>query len=338
MKIKKYLTLMAFALVFGVFTQSCNEAQPKEITFENPLVFQRADPWVHKAEDGTYYLIATAPEYDRIEISSASTINGLKDADAKVVWRKHNTGPMGNHIWAPELHHFDGKWHIYFAAGTAEERWKIRMHVLSNTSANPMEGEWVEEGQIMTERDDFALDATTFEHKGQRYLLWTERAKPYNTGLFIAKMKDAVTLEGPQVVITEPEYEWEKIGHQVNEGPAVLKRNGKIFVSYSASATDHNYCLGLLWIDENADLLDAASWNKSPEPVFATHDKFKRFGPGHNSFTVAEDGKTDVMIYHAREYKEIQGEPLRDPNRHTRARVLHWTEDGFPDFRHDVND
>ena len=135
MKIKKYLTLMAFALVFGVFTQSCNEAQPKEITFENPLVFQRADPWVHKAEDGTYYLIATAPEYDRIEISSASTINGLKDAEAKVIWRKHNEGPMGNHIWAPELHRFDGKWHIYFAAGTAEERWKIRMHVLSNTSA-----------------------------------------------------------------------------------------------------------------------------------------------------------------------------------------------------------
>jgi GH43 family beta-xylosidase len=55
-----------------------------------------------------------------------------------------------------------------------------------------------------------------------------------------------------------------------------------------------------------------------------------RFGPGHNSFTVAEDGTTDVMIYHARDYKEINGEPLYDPNRHTRARVLKWTDDGMP--------
>ena len=38
------------------------------------------------------------------------------------------------------------------------------------------------------------------------------------------------------------------------------------------------------------------------------------------------------MIYHARDYKNIKGDPLGDPNRHTRARVLLWKEDGFPDF------
>lgn len=336
MKVKQTLKLLAFLLITGSWVTGCS--QPAEISFNNPLALQRADPWVHKAEDGTYYLIATAPEYDRIEIRSANTINGLATAEAKVIWRKHETGAMGNHIWAPELHRFDGKWYIHFAAATAEDRWKIRMHVLSSESDDPMTGEWVEEGQIQTQRDDFALDATTFELNGERYLIWAERAQPHNTGLIIAKMKDATTLEGPEVVITEPEYDWEKHIYQVNEGAAVLMRNGKVFVTFSASATDANYAIGLLWAEQDADLLDPSSWNKLPEPVFYTHEEFKRFGPGHNSFTVAEDGKTDVMIYHARDYKEISGESLYDPNRHTRARVLNWTKDGMPDFGQDLDD
>ena len=62
--------------------------------------------WI-KADDGTYYFIATAPEYDRIIIRKASTINGIKDAEEVVVWRKHDKGVMGHHIWAPELHRID---------------------------------------------------------------------------------------------------------------------------------------------------------------------------------------------------------------------------------------
>jgi GH43 family beta-xylosidase len=140
------------------------------------------------------------------------------------------------------------------------------------------------------------------------------------------------------VVISQPEYTWEIQGHRVNEGPAVLIRNGKVFVTFSASATDANYCIGLLWADENSDLLNPDSWHKLPEPVFFTNELLKRFGPGHNSFTVAEDGKTDVMIYHARDYKEINGEPLYDPNRHTRARILKWSDDGMPFFGQELDD
>ena len=52
----------------------------------------------------------------------------------------------------------------------------------------------------------------------------------------------------------------------------------------------------------------------------------------------AEDGKTDIMVYHARDYKEIEGASLNDPNRDTRLRVLHWDENGFPDFRQELGD
>jgi GH43 family beta-xylosidase len=336
MKIKTiYIAL--FALIAISLFGNC-AGEPK-LSYNNPLILQRADPWIHKAECGTYYFIATAPEFDRIEMRKAATINGLADAEPVVVWHRHASGPMTYNIWAPELHRIDGKWYIYFAAGHSDNRWHIRMFALSNASEDPTQGSWVEEGQIETQRDAFALDATVFEHRGEHYYVWAESTGPdINSGLIISKMKDPVTLTGQQVVITEPEYEWERHMYNVNEGAAVIKRNGKIFITFSASATDHNYAMGLLWADEDADLMDAASWNKLPMPVFYTNEELNRFGPGHNSFTLAEDGKTDLMVYHARDYKEIEGHSLGDPNRHTRVRVLYWDENGFPDFRQNEDD
>lgn len=311
-----------------------NQNFSQSLEFDNPIAEQRADPWVYRTGDGTYYLIATVPEYDRIVMRKSNTINGLKRAKERVVWYKHEKGIMGHHIWAPELHKIDGKWFIYFAAGESENIWNIRMWVLSNSSEDPMEGEWKEEGRIITERESFSLDATSFEHKGKRYLIWAQNVsgEQHGTGLVLSEMKDPTKLTGPEIIIAEPEFSWEKMKYNVNEGAAVIKRNGKIFVTYSASATNHNYCIGLLWIDEEDDLLEAANWIKSPGPVFYTNEDLNRYGPGHNSFTLAEDGETVVMFYHARDYKEIIGHELSDPNRATRARVVQWTESGFPDF------
>lgn len=303
---------------------------------DNPIVLQRADPWIERdVESGCYWFIGTAPEFDRIEIRQACRLNDLKLAKPEVVWRMRESGPMSANIWAPELHRINGTWYIYFAAGDVAKRFSIRMYVLSNTEENPMNGEWKEEGQIQTPWDSFSLDATSFEHRGKRYLVWAQmdEGRSYNSALLIAEMDSPVSIVEPVVVISEPLLDWERLGYKVNEGAAVIVRHGKVFMTYSASATDHRYAMGLLWADENADLLDPVSWNKLPEPVFITDESLGRYGPGHNSFTIAEDGKTDLMIYHSRDYRDLKGTPLTDPNRHARARVLHWTPDGFPDFR-----
>jgi GH43 family beta-xylosidase len=334
------MNLIKIFLTVAISVACQSDCLLQSVQFSNPIAERRADPWVHKASDGVYYLIATVPEYDRIVIRKSKSINGLKNAEEKVVWRKHEKGVMGHHIWAPELHRIDGKWYIHFAAGEAENIWNIRMWVLSNSNEDPMQGEWKEEVRIKTEKESFSLDATTFEHNGRRYLIWAQnvRGGDHGTALVLSEMKDPLNLTGPEVVLTEPEFNWERVKYNVNEGPAVIKRNGKIFVTYSASATNHNYCLGLLWIDETSDLLEIANWHKSPGPVFYTNEDLKRYGPGHNSFTIAEDGETVVMIYHARDYKEIKGHELSDPNRATRARVVQWTESGFPDFMQSIGD
>ncbi|MFH9612288.1 family 43 glycosylhydrolase [Streptomyces pratensis] len=335
-------TVLRGALAAGALTAAPGVAQAAEprAPYRNPLVEQRADPHITRHGDGRYYFTASAPEYDRIILRSSRTLSGLGTAAESVIWTKHATGDMGAHIWAPELHRIGGKWYIYFAAAPADDIWKIRIWVLENPGPDPLRGAWNEKGQLTTAWDTFSLDAHTFTHRGDRYLAWAqhEPGLDNNTGLFLSRMADPWTLTGPQVRLSTPEYDWECVGFKVNEGAAVIKRNGRVFMTYSASATDSNYCVGLLTADARSDLMDPGSWAKSPEPVFASSAETGQYGPGHNSFTVAEDGRTDVLVYHARPYKEITGDPLHDPNRHTRVQRFGWRADGTPDFGVPVRD
>lgn len=333
--------VFSFALAASAAAAPAAAASSAEPTFNNPLVKQRADPQVALHSDGYYYFTATAPEYDRIELRRARSLNELGAAEAKVVWRKHASGIMGAHIWAPEMHHIDGKWYIYFTAGRSDKIWEIRLYVLENSSPNPLEGEWKELGQLKTGWESFALDATTFALGDKRYLLWTQvapGATTHATNIYIAAMDTPSSIKGPATLLTKPEYDWEKVKHAVNEAPAALVKNGRVFVSYSASATDANYALGLLTAPANGDLLKPGTWSKSAKPVFVSSEANSQYGPGHNSFTTTPDGKTDILVYHARNYRDIIGEPLKDQNRHTRAQVLHWNADGTPNFGQPVAD
>lgn len=311
--------------------------------YVNPLIVQRADPYIYKHTDGYYYFTASVPAYNLIEIRRAKTLNGLAHAAPRTIWRKHpdGSGPMSQLIWAPELHYIDGKWFIYFAAAHTKEfdhngMFQHRMYCLECDNPNPMrdESDWVERGQVKTPLDTFALDATVFKAHDRLYYVWAQKdpAIKGNSNIYIAEMENPWTLKSEPVMLTKPEYDWETKIFWVNEGPAILHRNGKYFLTYSASATDENYAMGMLTIDEDADLLDARNWAKSPTPVFQSNLAIQQYGPGHNSFTVAEDGKTDLLVYHCRNYTDIKGDPLYDPNRHTMVQPFSWTADGRPEF------
>lgn len=308
-----------------------------KLNTNSPLIEQRADPFICKHTDGYYYFTASVPAYDGIELRRAETLDGLATAETRMVWLKPDTGPYSDLIWAPEIHFNHGAWYVYFAAAPSreikDELFQHRMYAIRCESDNPVSGEWEFCGQVETGMDTFCLDATTFTHQDQLYYLWAQKEEGIrgNSNLYIAPMVTPIALADKPVRLSIPELDWEIRGFWVNEGPAVLKRNGKIFVTYSASATDENYCMGLLYADEHSDLLNPESWTKSPEPVFTTNRPLKMFGPGHNSFTQSETGN-DVLVYHARNYTEIEGDPLWDPNRHTFIKLVQWDADGMPVF------
>ncbi|MFJ3669056.1 family 43 glycosylhydrolase [Streptomyces sp. NPDC090106] len=325
--------LAAVLICVGVPAQAAVPDSPA-VTYTNPIAAQRADPHIFKHTDGYYYFTATVPEYDRIVLRRATTIQGLSTAAETTIWTKHSSGIMGAHIWAPEIHSIDGKWYVYFAAGSTSDVWAIRMYVLEGTGANPLTATWTEKGQITTTWESFSLDATTFVVNGVRYLAWAQRnpSEDNNTSLFLAKMSNPWTISGTPVELSQPTLSWETVGYKVNEGPAVIQHGGKVFMTYSASATDANYCLGMLTASATADLTSASSWTKSATPVFQSSAATSQYGPGHNSFTTSEDGKSDILVYHDRSYKDISGDPLNDPNRRTRVQKVYWKSDGTPDF------
>lgn len=326
----------AAAGVTGVGAGTARAAVPASpgVSYTNPLAEQRADPHIWKHTDGYYYFTATVPAYDRIVLRRATTVQGLATAAERTIWSRHTSGEMGAHIWAPEIHFIDGKWYVYFAAGRTDDVWAIRPYVLETSAANPLTGTWTERGRIALPLNTFSLDATTFVVNGARYLCWAQNDPAVGTGtnLYLARMANPWTITGTPVMISVPTAAWETVGHRVNEGPAVIQRGGKVFMTFSASATDANYCMGLLTASASANLLNAASWAKTPDPVFRSNDATGQYGPGHNSFTVSEDGKSDLIVYHDRNYRDISGDPLNDPNRRTRVQKLYWRSDGTPDF------
>ena len=313
----------------------------KYFEYNKPWILQRADPYVYRYTNGKYYFTASVPEYDKIVLRCSGTLEGLKESPELEIWHKHESGPQSKHIWAPEIHYLFGKWYIYYAGGEMEDIWKIRPYVLECQGDDPMRDPWIEKGKMTRAETDefsfeaFSLDATVFENHGKWYYIWAEKTGVGKqiSNLYIARMKNGYTLETDQVLLATPDYDWERHGFWVNEGPSVIKRNGKIFMTYSASDTGINYCMGMLTADENSDLLDPLSWKKERYPVLASSEKHVVYGPGHNSFTVDEEGN-DILVYHARTETEIVGDPLYNPNRHAMLMKFGW-QDGRPVFSYD---
>jgi GH43 family beta-xylosidase len=340
-----HLSRRAFAAATSLLPLACTAPGKSALTTPdtpatpgpiNPLVRQRADAQVFLHTDGWYYLTGSVPEYDRLVLRRSKTIAGLTTAEERVLWRHSASGPMSGFLWAPELHLIDGKWIMYFAAGPSgggDDVFRIRTYAVVCDGPDPMTGTWSVLGEFKAPWDSFNLDSTSFVHRGTRYFAWAQREAGIetNSNLYIAPMKDALTLSAPATRLTVPTLDWEIRGYKVAEAPAVIVKNGRLFMTYSASATDARYCLGLLTIDETANLMDPRAWTKSQAPVFVTNRETSVYGPGHNSFTTDEHGR-DMLVYHGRDYEAIEGDPLYNPDRHTRVQRLYFDAQGAPDF------
>ena len=299
----------------------------------------RADPYITKAQDGTYYFTASVPEYDGIRLRWAATLAALVEAGETEVWHRHEAGPMSFNIWAPELHRMmDGHYYIYFAGGDKDEIFKIRPYVLKCESDDPMAGPWTECGMMQAADDDpfsfraFSLDATVFENKGAWYYVWAEKVGVGKqiSNLYIARMESPTKLATVQVLLTTPDYSWERGEFWVDEGPAVIRHGNRLWLTFSASDTGPSYCVGLMSAEVESDLLDPLSWTKEREPFFASAPAFGLYGPGHNSFTKDGDGQ-DIMVFHARPTEKIvTDDPLYDDSRSTYLAPLSWDADGRP--------
>jgi len=286
--------------------------------FQNPIN-PGPDPWMvfHR---GNYYLATT--QGDAIRIWKAPTLAALKTARPTTVWK--DTDPSrSTGMWAPEFHFINNHWYLYYTATSSDNKEdNHRMHVLESAGSDPL-GPYIYKARLFNPTNDhYAIDGTVFNTtNGALYFVWA--ARPHHV-LYIARMENPYTLRGNGVYIPASGFGCE----EVREGPAILQRNGKIFLIYSACDTAKpDYKLGMLMADETADLLNPTSWKQYPRPVFERCDANGAFGPGHNGFFRSPDGTEDWIIYHAKTTSAYTY-----ATRSTRAQKFTWNADGTPNF------
>lgn len=326
---------------------------------EDPLIEERADPNIsYDAERDRYYFTASYPVngkdgadgYDRLVIRVADTIEGLADAEEYVIWNESENQGFGQFIWAPELHKIGDDWYFLSTAARVESGYSFDLRPFIMKCENPDDitnpDSWGEPQRLKLYSGDttalnaMSLDMTYFEVNGTSYYAWADFTRNTDnpngvSSIYIASIDpdDPTQLTSKCSVIAVPEYSWELVRYTVNEGPSVIQKDGKVYMAFSASGTGAEYCVGLLTADETADLLDPDSWTKTPYPVLTSGDfNDELCGPGHNSFTVDENGDP-VIVYHARpaaEHAGHSGDPLYDACRHAYVKPVLFDSEGVP--------
>jgi len=313
-------------------------AQIKEnkLKFTNPIG-KGADPWViwHK---GYYYVCQSNGDINSKGISVRKSSKLSQLGKPVTVWTTPATGWNSSQVWAPELHYFNKKWYIYYAAGKDGPPYiHQRSGVLESVTDDP-QGKYIDKGILNTGVDSqnetgmiWAIDVNVGYIGGKLYATWSgweQNATTDKTSqhLYIAEMSNPWTISSTRVKISSPDQPWETGGPlDLNEGPQFLMRNGQVFIIYSTRESwTPEYRLGQLRLKNPAgNPLDAGNWEKSG-PVFQGTSKV--LGTGHASFTQSADGKEWWIFYHAKRSKSPGW--ARD----LRLQKFIWNSDGCPNF------
>lgn len=285
-------------------------------TFVNPLNTS-ADPWM-QYHNGYYYLATT--QGSSIKIWKAASISGLLTASPTTVWTECCN------VWAAEFHLLNGpnglRWYLYYTKDDGIDV-NHRMYVLESSGTDPL-GPYTDKGRIATDPNNqyYAIDGSVLRKSdGSLYFLWA--GHPGHL-LYIAPMSNPWTISGGRVNLPASGFGCT----EVREGPVVLQRNGRIFLTYSACDTGKpDYRLGMLTANESSNVMDPASWTQTAVPVFQRNDANGAFGPGHHGFFKSPDGTEDWIIYHAKTTAEYTYN-----GRTTRAQRITWNADGTPNL------
>lgn len=294
-------------------------------TFTNPLFPNGADPWL-EYWDGNYYLTTTTWTSELV-MRKSPTLAGLAEATPINVWSSADPKRNAN-FWAFEFHRLKGpngyRWYMMYTAGQDGTLDHQHLNILESAGDDPM-GPYQFKGSLMP--DVWNIDGNYLEFNDKLYVIYSQWQGDEQLNI-IAEMDTPWSLKegGKHTILTRPELDWEISGRKVTEGAEILQRNGRTFMTYSASfCNTPDYKLGLLELVGD-DPLDINDWKKYPEPVFSRTDTV--FGPGHNGFFQSPDGTEEWLVYHGNDSVEHGCSSTRS----LRAQKFAWNDDGTPNF------
>ncbi|CAM4441569.1 GH43 family beta-xylosidase [Paenibacillus endophyticus] len=280
--------------------------------FNNPL-YQGQDPFV-TYKDGFYYFVSSSnlDSNNKVYVSKSRTL--IDQGEKVMVFDSKGTQTR---IFAPEIFFFDGKWYIYYCADLKDYGFKHMATVLESVTDDP-QGEYVDKGALYAGENGVykqANDFTVFENNGQLYAVWGTLGSGEPIGPAIAPMDNPYTITADRSFLPGGG----------GEGPRVLQRDGKVFITMSEGDYASNGYRLSYFTNTDGDFLNPDSWSRTNDVFVATSDVS---GPARAGFVKSVDGTEDWMIYHSRVYKDTGRNWWRQVN----LQQIAWNSDGTPDF------
>ena len=256
---------------------------------ENPREVRNiGDPFILR--EGEYHLFATGETAGFLTWSSGDLVHFERSrAMKKTAWASKD-------YWAPEVYAWQGRYVMFFTARRQEDA-SLRIGIaVSDHPEGPYEDPL---GGPLFDFGYAAIDATMFtDDAGTPYLVYSRdcsenivngRHESHLYGVRLAD--DLMSTVGQPVLLTQPDQFWETLSgdYRWNEGPSVIRHEGKYYLFYSANYyASREYAVGVAVADsplgpyrkqENNPIL---RWVGSDENVLVS-------GPGHNSFFTVGD-------------------------------------------------
>ncbi len=294
--------------------------------YDKPIDNQNGgDPYIVETETGTYYTFTTG---GGVDISKIKSYDDATVLEKKTVYWCGNDGIVKD-IWAPEIHKIGDKWYI-IACGVFDAN-TVPRGTMPKAQENRDHDDYYRYGFVLESKTDdimgeyefkgyFApdgmnnIDGTYLQKDGKLYYVCSAYLDVAYQCIYMTEMENPYTLKADEngksnsVMLSEPEYSWEKKGWSVNEGPAVLYNNDDIFIIYSASGfSSGSYCMGMLTYN-GEDIINGDNWEKSRKPVHKNKPLNNIFNAGHCSFLYRESGEI-IMVYHATSTKDFNKSP-----------------------------
>ena len=306
-------------------------------TYSNPVWSAYfADPFVIQV-GGAYYAYGTGVSLDSDAAGNPRAFSVLRSHDL-VDWR-HMGGALvppadaeGHSFWAPEVAQDKGRYYLYFSSAPAgrDEQHRIRVAV-----ADAPQGPFNVRATVLPADEGFCIDAHPFRdpRDGRWYLFFAKDFFEGRTGTGLAVVplaKDFLRAEEPSRPVLRANADWQiyernrtLYGRQwpawhTIEGPCVVAHGGRYYCFYSGGNWQtRDYGVSYAVADH-----PLGPWQHAPEngPVVLRERPPDMLGPGHNSYIVAPDGRTELLVYHAWDAARSARRMCIDP--------LVWTDQG----------
>ncbi len=270
------------------------------LTYQNPLPIKNiGDPFILRAQDGLYYCYATSAADGFKAWASPDLVHWQAIG---YVYRRQSDSWGESDFWAPEVVFYRNKYFMHYSARWGKNQ-SLRMGV---AIAESPRGPFVDiSNRPMFDFGYAAIDGHVFfDEDGRKYFYYSRDcsenivAERHESHLYVVELDDdLVSFRSEPILIAKPEQDWETCHSEEwrwNEGPFMLKHAGTYYLMYSANFyASREYAVGYALAENPTGPFRKAAHN----PVLASSCP-EISGPGHNSVTVAPDGKSLVIAYH----------------------------------------